>query len=121
MSQMAPRTASPSIGRATPRWSVAGQPALAPASMAGLPARSACVWVVPGGLRARGPRRGLVLLRSPLPPKAQVASLLRLLPLEVMVPEQFPPEVLLATMVFFKFKAPPALAMPPPLPLPAEL
>src|SRR5262245_8390898 len=49
-------------GRRTPRWSVAGAPAAAPASIAGLPASSACVCVLPP-LAASGPRRGLTLLR----------------------------------------------------------
>jgi hypothetical protein len=47
-------------GRATPRWSVAGggQSALAK-SIAGLPARMACVLVEPGAFSASGPRFAL--------------------------------------------------------------
>src|SRR3972149_5707597 len=91
-------------GRATPRWSVAGggQSEL-PASMAGLPARRAWVWVGPP-LFARGPSMGSVLLRWPVPEKPQVLALSRLWPLDVTVPLQLAPGgPLPATMVFLRF------------------
>lgn len=47
MSMMAMPLPLPSCGRATPRWSVAGAPALLPASMALLPGKRACVGVCP--------------------------------------------------------------------------
>ena len=68
--------------RATPRWSVTGQPALSPAFTAGLLTGSACVSVGPP-LAASGPRRGSVSERSPAPAKAQVRPLSKLWPLEV--------------------------------------
>src|SRR5262245_8795102 len=65
---------SPSRGRATPRWSVAGAAALSPLSMAGLPTSRACV-LVGQPLLARGPSLGsmgasAVPTRSPLVPLA---------------------------------------------------
>ena len=48
---------SPSRGRATPRWSVAGAPTLSPRSIAALPASGAWVMVGPP-LFARAPSRG---------------------------------------------------------------
>src|SRR5512143_933291 len=55
----------PSTGRGEPRWSVEGQEALSPASMAELPACSAIVWLKPP-LSARSASSGL-LLRLPAP------------------------------------------------------
>ena len=61
------------------------------------------------------------MFRSPASAKAQLPSLLRLWPSEVIAtPEQFPPERLFATMVFCRW-ATPALLMPPPEPSAAEL
>lgn len=63
MSQTAVPSPLPSWGREMPRWSLAGQPVLSPASMAGLPESRAWVRVGPP-LAWRGPRRGSVLVRS---------------------------------------------------------
>src|SRR5437870_4546206 len=101
ISHIALPLASPSCGRVMPRWSVAGggQSGL-PASMAGLPAIRASVWVDPP-LSASGPSFGSVLFTSPALAKPQLASLLRLYPWEVMPsPAQLPFEPLSATIVF---------------------
>src|SRR5581483_9942669 len=94
-------------GREIPRWSVLGQPALSPASMAGLPARRAWVGVGPP-LSWSGPSFGSVLLRSPvwLKKAAHEASPLRLWPWETRKPLQLPP-VLAVITVFFSFVPPP--------------
>ena len=66
-------------------------------------------------LYCRGPSMGSVLFKSPVLLKLQVLSLLRLWPWEVIVPLQFPPELLLATMLFLRVAVPPPpLKMPPP-------
>ena len=59
------------------------------------------VWVGPP-LFSNAPSLGSVLFISPEPSKLQVLSLLRLYPFEVIVPEQFPPEELFATMLFWR-------------------
>src|SRR5689334_20099521 len=68
---------------------------------------------------------GLVLLRSPVAPKAHVPSLAILRPSELKVPTQSPPDGLLATIVLRSDTKPSAVAvlfeMPPPLPVGAEL
>src|SRR5687768_2004793 len=94
-----------------PRWSVARQPVLVPALMAGLPSNRAWVKVGPP-LSASGPSCGGVLIWSPGPPP-QVLSLERLLPEEV-TPTQLP-TVLPATIVFLIVIVPPQLRRPPPL------
>ena len=66
----------------TPRWSVLGGGQNWTASMAGLPALSASVWVGPP-LLASGPSSGLTAVWSPMPVSPQVESLERLYPLEV--------------------------------------
>lgn len=92
------------------------------ASMAGLPANRARVWVAPP-LSWSGPSFGFVPLRSPGAAKPHVLPLSRLWPWEVIVPEQLPPELLFATMVFFmntkNMGAPLGFQMLPP-PLGAE-
>src|SRR5262249_15464632 len=115
MSQTAVPVTLPSCGRATQRWSVGGHPTESPASMAGLPASSACVWVGPP-LFCNGPSFGSMALRSPAPPKLQLPSLSRLCPWEVMAPLQSPPveAVLCATIVFFRATRPPPLFLTPP-------
>ena len=73
MSQVAVPLPSPSTGRGAPRWSVAGQAALSPASMAGLPASSA--WVqVPPPLSASAPSLGSWPVMSPVPPVREQPS-----------------------------------------------
>ena len=75
-------------------------------SIAGEPGNNAMVCVRPPFL-ARGPSFGLVLLWEPLlEPQPQVAPLSRLVLPLVMVPEQFPPAALLATIVFFRVTVP---------------
>src|SRR5262245_25084997 len=82
--------------------------------MAGLPARSACVSEGPP-LFWSGPRRGLVAFRSPGPPNAHEASLLRLCPREVIAdPLQLPPAGLFATMLFLSVRGSSSLRKPPP-------
>jgi hypothetical protein len=66
-------------GRATPRWSVEGQPLLSPALIAALPRSNARVIVGPP-LFWSGPRVAGVLVRSPVPVSGHDASLLRLWP-----------------------------------------
>src|SRR5215211_3680632 len=108
-------------GRLTPRWSVAGHPLLAlvrPASMAGLPGRSARVSVGPP-LSCSGPSRGLVLCLSVDFVKPQESSLLTLLPCEEtpMEPGSFAQSSseLPATMEFnTRTLVPKALETPPP-------
>src|SRR5439155_21469419 len=82
ISQTAIPSPSPSTGRATPRWSVAGQAALSPASIAGLPGSRACVLVGPP-LSANGPSSGSVSVMSPPALNGQVLSLLILWPAEI--------------------------------------
>src|SRR3972149_2670268 len=105
ISQVAVLSPSPSTGRANPRWSVAGggQSGL-PASMAGLPGRRAWVWVEPP-LSASGPSSGAIPGRSPAAVRLHVLSLSRLWPADVVL-AQFPPEGLLATMVFLSVATP---------------
>src|SRR3712207_4524500 len=82
MSQLAVPLASPSWGRATPRWSIVGHPVLAPASIAGLPTSSA--WVLAGPpLSWSGPSLGSVLGLSVGSLKPHELSLDKLLPLEI--------------------------------------
>src|SRR5579884_154798 len=107
-------------GRETPRWSVegGGQLPAVTASIAGLPVCSAWVGVNPP-LFCNGPSKGLVLLRSPgwVNAAAQLPSLLRLLPCDVSLKEQLL-TVLLARIVFLRFKTLPGelepLSTPPP-------
>src|SRR5262245_7711553 len=68
-------------GRATPRWSVAGQSAASAASMAGLPGSRACVGVGPP-LSPSGPRSALATTWS-LAAGAHVASVSTLWPPEL--------------------------------------
>src|SRR3712207_3318464 len=107
--------------RPRPRWSVVGQPASLPASIAGLPASRRWVLVGPS-LSSSRPSWGVRLTRSPTALKPQLLALSRLLPAEVTGPWQFTPvgAVLLATMVFFAVSGLLPVATPPPE-LPAEL
>jgi hypothetical protein len=112
-------------GRMKPRWSVAGggQGLCVTASIAGLPGCRACVCVRPP-LFCSGPSSGLVLLRSPGPARPHVLSLLRLSPWDVSrtIPAQFPPAVLLATIVFLTVSGiARALKIPPPVGAPLPL
>jgi len=102
-------------GRETPRWSSEGQPLLMPASIAGLPDKSACVGVCPP-LSASEPNRGSVFSRSPELVKVQLVSLLRLCPQELHAPEgmHWSPS-LFATMLFLIYKLL-VLSIPPPRP-----
>src|SRR5438445_1768562 len=115
MSQTGVPSPLPSSGRATPRWSSAGHPALLPASMAGLTAGRAIV-SVPPPLFWRGPRDGLALTRSPAAARPQVLPLSRLLPADVTGVLQLPPGALSATIVFFRVTVPLARNTPPPEP-----
>src|SRR5690242_6074172 len=102
---------------------VSGLPALSvhdPASIAGLPARSARVEVRPP-LFWSGPSWGSVLLRSPVAFSPQAFLLSRLKPSDWNVPDpaQFctDPEVLSATIVFLSPKIPVlSTNRPPPRP-----
>ena len=60
----APMSLAAPCGLAMPLWSVAGATLSSPASMAGLPAPSAWVWVGPV-LSFSGPRSGSTFTRSP--------------------------------------------------------
>src|SRR5581483_961994 len=99
---------------ATPRWSAPGQPALSPASIAGLPGSGAWVGVGPP-LSWSGPSWGSVLIRSPAALKPHSFVLSRLCPWEVSVPAQFCTDgaVLFATIVFFTVIAPSPALIPP--------
>ena len=77
----APMSQTGPCGRRIPRWSVGGQPALSPPSIAGLPGKSMCVSVWPP-LSASGPNSGLVLIRSPMAFRPQLLLLSRLCPPE---------------------------------------
>ena len=104
---------APRPGRTKPRWSrlftgAAAQMVSLPALTAGLPARSAMVWVGPPLLaKPAGSSRGLVAGPTP-----HVPSESRLWPPSVIVPEQFPPgwplpgELLLATIVLVTVTVP---------------
>lgn len=99
MSQAAP------TGRATPRWSVSGQPlaAVPPASSAGLPGWSARVWVAPGATDASGASSGATPDRLLLAvPKPHEVPLSRLYPPLMTGLVQLRPVVLSATIVFRK-------------------
>src|SRR5512144_1418377 len=110
MSQTAVPSPFASVGRGSPRWSVAGQPIAAPLSRTGLPV--AGTWVIVGPpLSARGPSCGSTLFWSPLPANEQVPLESRLLPPDVTgVPPQCagaaPAMIVLTTVT-----APPALRM----------
>ena len=93
-------------GRLNLRWSVAGQPLLLPASIAGEPAGSAIVQV--------GPPLSCNALNANSP--------IQLLVLKVTEPSRSPPVTpavtLLATIVLVNATVPPAsILMPPPLPV----
>src|SRR5260221_2898257 len=114
MSQCAP------TGRTKPRWSrlltgAAAHTASSPASIAGLPASSAIVWVGPPLFwRPLGASPAAMLFLSPGAVNGQVESSETLCPEEVRKPpEQFPPEAF-ATMVFVKAREPSVLETPPP-------
>src|SRR5262245_56930248 len=109
--------------REKPRWSVAGAPALLPASMAGLPASRAFVWVGPP-LSPSEPSFGSsfappVPVRS-VPPKPVEPSVspIRLVPCEVKVPSTSSLAVVVlvlpAMMVFLTLTVPDWFQMPPP-------
>src|SRR3954451_1445920 len=85
-SSKAPMSQAPPTGRANPRWSSAGQSTVVPASIAGLPASSACVSVGPP-LSATGASFGSAF-RSPGALNAHDAPSSRLWPPEVGVPRQ---------------------------------
>src|SRR3954470_16023521 len=112
-------------GLFTPRWSVvrgglAGAQRLLPfgmASSAGLPFSKAIVWVGPPLLAKVLASLGLVLFLEVGWMNRQVRSLEMLKPLSVIVPWQFPPEGLLATIVLrsLAVAAVPKLEIPPPL------
>lgn len=75
----APMSQAGPCGRRTVRWSSATVPPLqSPLFSASLPARRAWVAVVPGALRASGPRLALPLGMSLGPVRLQVLSLSRL-------------------------------------------
>ena len=67
--------------------------------MAGLPGSNPIVSVGPP-LLCSGPSSGSKLFKSPVLVKLHVPSLLTLCPCETIGPAQFPPEELLATMLF---------------------
>ena len=69
----APMSQATPCGLVTPRWSVSGQEALSPASMAGLPGSSAWVSMGPP-LSCKGPRSGSVLEWSVGSVRMQVGS-----------------------------------------------
>src|SRR3989304_4520939 len=107
----APISQAEPCGRGTPRWSaVTGLPekslqSLA-ASMATLPGKRAWVAVVPGGLRARGPRLSCMGVTWVKP--GQVPSVARLAPETTTLAQfkQLPPVGLLATIALFTFRIP---------------
>ena len=112
------------IGREIPRWSVDGQPVFVPASIAGLPARSARVGMEPGALSCSGPSNGSVSVISPVAVKPHVLPLSRLYPFEVKVPAQLlgallarPPD----RIVFLRLPILAILILPPPLAVTAVL
>src|ERR1700693_570073 len=114
---------SPPPGRGWPRWSVfrrlpekSRQPAGLPASSAGLPFCSAMGCVAPP-LLCSAPSLAFFPLRSPSPLKLHVLSLLKLYPSDVMVPAQFPPFPLFATILFWIRNELPALLRTPPPPI----
>ena len=74
------------IGLGIPRWSVAGQATLSPASRAGLPRSKPFVGVGPP-LSAKGPSKGSVLLRLVGEVNFALASEQRLWPPSTIVPE----------------------------------
>ena len=112
----APTSHAAPPGRGTPRWSVAGQPAPSPPSIAGLPAWRAIVWVGPP-LPARGPSSGFVPARSPTAPSEHVPASSMLCPSEPIDPAQLAPAAALppATIVFFSVTVPPTALMFPPV------
>src|SRR5829696_1800052 len=119
-----PESQASPCGRSTPRWSVlgGGQAPSATRSTAGLSGRRAMVWVGPPlSARPAGSRRGSVLAREPVSGvKPQESASSMLWPPSVTSPEQFPPEMLLATMALRRVDvAPPALPPPPSALLPA--
>src|SRR5438132_73324 len=100
-------------GRGAPRWSVAGQPTFVPASIAGLPGKSACVGVGPP-LFFSGPSRGSVLAMVAPQLSATTPPYCKLFPLFVTTLEQLSgaPN---AMMLFVIVTAPLWRAMLPPL------
>jgi hypothetical protein len=78
------------LGRGKRRWSVEGQPPPVAMSIAGLPIAGRWFGVKPL-LNRSAPSSGSVEFLSPEPAKPQVASFTMLKPVEVTVPEQFPP------------------------------
>src|SRR5215510_8040566 len=96
MSQRATPSLFPSIDLGNPRWSVkiftpklSWQPRGSPASIAGLPGSSACVWVGPP-LFCSGPSLGSAKGGNGGPSTVQFTTPSRLLLCEVILPEQFP-------------------------------
>ncbi len=117
MSQIAEPLLSPSSGRVTPFCDMlftgaAAQTALLPASIAALPVLSGKY----AGLPVSAPRLGLAVVIVAPHEFAVEPPNCRLFPPSVIVPLQFPPDVLLATMVFFSDTVPAARKMPPPAP-----
>src|SRR5688500_7185707 len=115
-SSKAPMSQTLTWGRAMPRWSAPGQPALEAALMAGLPASRARVCVGPP-LSARAPSRGSVLRRSPAAGVPHWLVLSRLLPceaypspLQLSCPAAPTPP---ATIVFLSENVPSAAPVPP--------
>ena len=100
--------------RGKPRWSAAGAAPSSPASIAGLPAVRACVWVGPP-LFASGPSSGSTPGRSPGATRLHVLSLSRLLSNETTAPSQST-AVFPATIVFCSVAVVPSWNMPPPTP-----
>ena len=103
-----------SSGRGLPRWSTVGQPfaAVPPWSIAGLPARSACVAVGPPLLPSR-PSPASAPVMSVGSENPHVVPLSRLYPEPSPIdPVQFAAAVLPATIVPSKVTVPPRLVMP---------
>src|SRR5271165_478956 len=108
-----PGSPAPS-GRATPRWSSAGQPLalVPPVSIAGLPLKRASVSVGPP-FAASGPRFGSTEDLSLLSDRPQDAPLSRLYPCSSeIVPTQLGPTVLAAMIVPVSLTVAPAFTSP---------
>src|SRR5690606_27766709 len=99
ISQIALPSRSPSCGRATPRWSTAGQGSARALSIAGLPTAGGAVWTAPP-YSPSGPRSGLPV--AIVGGQLASAGQSRFPPPSVSVPAQWPgegPVIMLLVMV----------------------